>query len=297
MRSTSQPTWTERLDARLTNCRQKSVSSIGFTTTTSFLDQLQAFYNELTAAERAEITDIVVGGGWNDGREITSGNVTAADVQQAIFNFVDYAAANFTNARVWLAFIGWQSNDGVQVSDCAFADLMTVEEVYNQTYYDNLYHIPNASYVMKCCKMLDNTYFHPNPTGSLWLAHLIYNGIFGGDDFHYNYGIAAADLTVASGSATINACKVVINNGIANILLRLTNVVTDANNQLEIDFSKDVWPSGHQDISFMPFLDYTTGKSGVAYINPNRTIIFYFDSAVSGGAVVANFSIDTKTCI
>ena len=190
MRAESQPTWTEWITTRYTDARQHSYSSIGFGTLSptpgNFLDVITQFYNELSSTERDEITDIIVGGGWNDAAMIAQSIITSAQLQQAIFDFVDYCNTNFVNAKVWIAFLGWQTIDCVQ-PDATFAALNEVQSIYELTSYKNLYHMPNTSSVMKCSRFMDSSYFHPNPTGSAQLFNIISNSISGGADFDYEY--------------------------------------------------------------------------------------------------------------
>ena len=292
MRPESQPTWTEILTENLSNCRQKSTSSIGFVTSTNFLTLLTQFYEELTEDERNEITDIVVGGGWNDARAITSGTSTGTGIQTAIQTFVEYANSHFIHAKVWLAFMAWQSNDSVQLSDVTLSSLISTQSIYNQSYYDNLYHLGNVSYVMKCCKMLDSSYFHPNSTASRFLAHIVYNNIVGIENFNYAYSLSATDFSFTTGSGTFNSGIVSIDNGIARVFLQFLNVTTPTT-QFVITFNADVWPSGHNSSQFNTCTNYSTGESYLCYIRNTRSITVFVPAAITNQNIVFNLTINT----
>lgn len=297
MRSSSQPTWTEILTAALPdNSRQKSYTSIGFLTDTptpgNFLSVLTEFKNELTDDERLEVTDIVVCGGWNDAREITSG-ATAAQLQSAIFDFVDYAKLHFPRSKVWCGFIGWQSHDSVQLSDVSTNSLINTQKTYNESVYDNLYHLANASHVMKCTKLLDNTYFHPNPTGSAYLASLIYNNIVGSCDFQYAYTIGSSDITINTGggsSGTYYAGKAEIFNGVARLFLQFSAFTANASKQFEFSVDANCLPTGHLASNFVLAYDYQNGKAYTAYIRDTGTVTVFCDVANASGVLM----IDTQ---
>ena len=293
MRPESQPTWTEILTSNLSNCRQKSAGGYGFTIG-NFKSQLMAFKSELTDTECDEVTDIVVGGGWNDARELTNGSQTVSTLQAAIFDFVDYAVANFKNAKVWVAFIAWQSRDSVQLTDTSIANLRATQDVYNNSVYDNLNHIANASYPMKCTKLLDSSYFHPNPTGSSFLAHIIANNLYGHEDFIYEYELSANDITITSGSATFRNGSVQIVNGIAKVIISFSAVTTDNANHLVFTIGANVLPSGHNYARFYFGYDYTNGIPVAIYVNIDRTCTCYYASSVSNGSLMIDETISTE---
>ena len=243
MRDTSKPTWTENFTARFPNSRQISVSSRGFLTNgNTFLMGMEAFYNELTPEEREKITDIVVCGGWNDARAVTNG-ADVADLQRAIFSFVDYCNIHFKNAKPWIGFIGWQTIDCVQPETNADS-LRLVEKIYMNTKYSNLMCLEGVQDIMKCSQYMDETFFHPNAAGSAELFFGISGALFGGYRFRHSYRILQNDFVFADGnSGNIANGFVTIDGNTATLSL----VITGANitNSEKIGtFASNILPNG-----------------------------------------------------
>lgn len=243
MRDTSKPTWTELFTARFPNSRQISVSSRGFLTSgNTFLMGIETFYNELTPEEREKITDIVVCGGWNDARAVTNGS-DDADLQRAIFTFVDFCNEHFKNAKPWIGFIGWQTIDCVQPETNVYS-LRNVEKIYMNTKYSNLMCLEGVQDIMKCSQYMDETFFHPNATGSMELFFGISGALFGGYRFRYCYPILQNDFVFAEGnSGNISNGFVTIDGSTATLSL----VITGANitNSEKIGtFASNILPNG-----------------------------------------------------
>ena len=283
MRSTSQPTWTEILTGIYSNSRHKSVSSIGFTTGSTdpndsnynfnFIGQLREFYSELTQTERNAVTDIVVCGGWNDARSLTQGIVDGSTFVSRIYDFVDYATANFVNARVWIGFIGWQTIDCVQ-PDTTLSDLIIAQRLYEEAVRENLYHLANISCVMKNSEYFDITFFHPNPSGSAKLAYAIGAALSGGYTFNYRKTLSASDFTVATGAAaTFSRGSITVNNNVATIKMLLTGVTTNSVSEI-LTFNDDVLPGGGNKTVDISAVTFSAGKGCYSVIQ-NKTLLSY----------------------
>ena len=96
--------WCDQCATRLnlTNYTNLSVSGEGFTTGTGgngFLNQISTY-----AGDKPAVTDIIIGGGLND--STINDPSGAAALGTAIYNFAAYAASNYPNAKIWLAYIG-----------------------------------------------------------------------------------------------------------------------------------------------------------------------------------------------
>ena len=296
MRTESQPTWTEWLTTRYTDARQHSYSSIGFGTSSptpgNFLSVITQFYNELSSAERDEITDIIVGGGWNDASMLAQSIITSSQLQHAIFDFVDYCNTNFVNAKVWIAFLGWQTIDCVQ-PDATFAALNEVQSIYELTSYKNLYHMPNTSSVMKCSRFMDSSYFHPNPTGSAQLFNVISNSISGGADFDYEYDLSAADVTPIVGSATFVSGHVAIHNDVAKIQIVLSGVAGGGNTVI-IRMANNAFPTGMltSNLKFSA-VDYNQSKPLYCAMS-NKNISLYGTDTATNSTVIIDLTLNAR---
>lgn len=291
MRPDSQPTWTEKLVGRYPTARQKSYSGIGFGTdyinNKNFYWVAEQFVAELTDDEKEEITDIIVCGGWNDARELLAGNITASDLQQLIFTFVTYCNTHFPNAKVWIGFVGWQTADRTQTG-VDFDSLQTIQEIYEYTVYKNLYHLPNVSSVMKCSKLMDDSYFHPNPTGSTFLFETILAGVNGGANFDWSYTLSNSDFTFTKGSGSLAKGSVAIHNDIARIYLQFGSVTGDTNDPITIEYGKKVWPDGHMNASSTRFIAMSSNDNKALYgiITPSSIIIYGTENLVSDTVLI-----------
>ena len=297
MRSTSQPTWTELWAQYIPNTRQKSVSSIGFTTGTNpsnFKAQLEAFYNELTAAERAEITDIVVAGGYNDARVIHGGG-SESQLILAIQDFLNYAITNFPNAVVSIAFIGWETHDASQL--VSTFSMFHAQRIYENTSYKRTKVLYGASSVMKNTNFMDDTQFHPNPTGSQYLYKALYNECVGGSFcLHWGRALTAADFTFNDGvSGTFSSGFVSMNGNIATLELMLLGV--SANGAQKIGtFALNCLPWGHLKAHYVDIRTYGAANADYGVINQARELMCYNASHVANQALIIRATVDAYEC-
>lgn len=298
MRPDSQPTWSERIVLRFPTARQKSYSGIGFGTdyvnNKNFYWVAEQFVAELTDDEKEEITDVIVCGGWNDARELLAGNITAGDLQQLIFAFVTYCNTHFPNAKIWIGFIGWQTANRVQTG-VDFASLQTVQEIYEYTMYKNLYHLTNASSVMKCSKLMDDSFFHPNPTGSTFLFEVIMGEIFGGTNFDFKYDLSSTDFTFSQGSGSLSKGSVAIHNEMARIYLQFGSVTGNTTDPITITYGNRVMPTGHMNASSTRFIAMSSNDNKALYgiITPN-SIIVYGTENLSNDTILIDIVLNTR---
>lgn len=78
-------------------------SDIEITVSTNWLQMLQA----LNITDKNKIKMIFIMGGANDANQIYSGHSDAATLENRIAQFMQYAAVEFPNAKVYVAFAGW----------------------------------------------------------------------------------------------------------------------------------------------------------------------------------------------
>lgn len=149
------------------------------------------FINILTSASNSisnhdTITDIVVGGGFNDANYIRNGTVSPSNIVNDISDFATYCKANYHNARLWLHFdaycnniLGADSSIGTGGSINKFIGVC--ERLYAASGRLGYRYMSNVKYTLHKTTLLDNTYFHPNEEGNIFLATNIMSYLLGGD--------------------------------------------------------------------------------------------------------------------
>lgn len=172
-----------------------------------FLKQLQ----EISVDKPSTITDIIVCGGWNDGRPSRGGGAT---LKTSIQEFITYAKSTYPNATVHIGMISWMDTvkiprrEGDSVTPTSLApqwDLRKVLGIYRSCGMYGGSYIENSQYLMH-----NNSYFtsdglHPNDDGNESIASGIVSYILGGNISVYNYD--NADFTIGQGltwNTTIN---------------------------------------------------------------------------------------------
>lgn len=101
--------WPEKLKTRLgldsSHFRSSWQSGAGFNSTpTGFLAQITSIISGLTAAQKNEVTDVLVGGGLNDNISYES---YAAGLITEITNFCDYVKSELPHARIHISWFGY----------------------------------------------------------------------------------------------------------------------------------------------------------------------------------------------
>jgi len=177
---------------------KSAVGGAGFAFGQTFLQQLTALSTSIT--DKASITDIVVGGGFNDR------GVATATVENAISAFVSYAKTNYPNAKVHIGFIGWSFNSEFVSELVEHNVLNTYKQCakYGAIYIDHSDEIMHDSRLFKQESQGSRTlflgyqYVHPNNSGSMAIANCIANYVKCGTGVSYDSDITITP-TLASG--------------------------------------------------------------------------------------------------
>lgn len=300
MRETSKPTWTEIFVGRYSNTRQKSTSSIGFATASitepnfNFVGKLAEFVSELTETERNEITDIVVCGGWNDARAITNNTIDASGLQSKIFEFVDYANTNFPNATPWIGFIGWQSWKVVQ-AETSIQALNVVDNIYTYSQYKNLKHLINVNAIMKDSANLDETYFHPNASGSSNLFIGISCALNGGYEYHASRSVTDNDVAFNTNegvSGTLSNVNVTIENTKSIISGLISNLTIPSGVNNILTFNGNALPCGSNELTIFTATDFTDKTSN--YMALNKGTLIWYGGAITNHTVIFRVELDSR---
>ena len=204
------PSWTTLFQTDVPGTIEDSRSSIGFVTTTApngiFKDSLERVANSMTEADRAEITDIIVGGGFNDATQIFLGNATLSSLRSAIKTFAARALELFPNAIVTLAWMAWLCYGADTTNHPTASELDTARLGYNTTYAPNLRHLEGCEYVLMDPTQNDSSLFHPNAgQGATNLYRAVLFKLLGGYAYKYYGNVTAAKVTMSGDkTATIN---------------------------------------------------------------------------------------------
>ena len=128
----------------------------------TFISEITTYANGLSPDEKTAITDVVIGGGWND-----SGK-TAEDITQAIDECLAYCKATFPNAKIWVSFMAFDTQYSV------LADLMNyVEPAYKKATINNgCFYMTNTPYITHDTNSMVDTR-HPNSTGYSRIANIV----------------------------------------------------------------------------------------------------------------------------
>lgn len=129
-----------------------------------FLSLLQRYDGNKNA-----ITDIVVGGGYNDAQSWQNPGL----IDSAIRSFAEYARAQYPNAALWLGFIG-NGNDAA--SNITYPMRAIAMSHYHSAGRDNGFNIVSSEYALSYIYQLkDNV--HPNIDGQKSIARVFANAL------------------------------------------------------------------------------------------------------------------------
>lgn len=211
------PTWKDLFVTDFPDTLFNVLGSTGFVTTNpkTFLEMLTETVNTLTEEQKKKITDVVVVGGFNDASWLKAGITTTVAIKEAILTFVNYVKNNLPNAVVRLGYAGWCTGELENASEY-FSAIRAVMDVYNKTFTDKLYTIPNVNIVLTQANLMDETHFHPTSVGEQILYNTIANGLFGNGEYRRwygcNYGVDFTSTVIDNG-----ALQIYNNNGIGRI--------------------------------------------------------------------------------
>lgn len=154
-----------------TNTYKYAKSDAGFTIAgNTFQTLIEEAAADIT--DKTIITDVVVGGGYNDAIYSVSDNATKI---QAMNTFVQYVQATFPNAKVHFAFIGWciiPNNLEKLAKECHLW-LDVGNGTVGADYLNNIQFALHRTDYFQGGHM--NPTFHPSPAGNLYLSKCMLN--------------------------------------------------------------------------------------------------------------------------
>lgn len=157
--------------------------------TNTFLQAIQTIDGNINYQD--QVTDIVVCGGYNDGQHIQYDGGTAADVRNAIANFIAYCKTHFKNAKVYIGFIAWTK----ATAGISKGTMLTTLNAYKAGAKLGGLYLNNVEYILRNIRLLDNDNpggYHPNYDGAVALAEYVFQSWFTGScDVRYTENIGS----------------------------------------------------------------------------------------------------------
>jgi len=145
------------------------------------------------ASEKANITDIVIGGGYNDYAWSTESINSGMDRVETVVN------NNFPNATVWVFAIGWTNSCQVRRQLCQRYD-----EAYMRTCNSKLWRYRELYQQLQYKYYFSSDYIHPNASGLYLISNCIAGALIGSEEAEMTNVIPLS----ISGTNVGNACRV-----------------------------------------------------------------------------------------
>lgn len=164
--------------------------------------------NPPTDIDYDKVTDIVVGGGYNDF------GATSAAIDDGISRFYTHCRSRYPNARIWVAPVGWTwTNNGDHVTAAMVGGTL---KSYVRSCRNRKINVVNSCIgVLLGCNGISADYVHPTETGNKAIASAI-NAAFNGLPYLSEGGYYDLPLTGTGWSGRIGFLVSTI-NGIANV--------------------------------------------------------------------------------
>lgn len=223
-----------------------------------FINLLIGLDNSIS--NKNDITDIVVGGGFNDSKQ------TIDELDAAINRFCTYAKTNYPNAKIWIAGFGWSFNSEF-VEDLKHGNYL---EAYKRCGKSGATYITGSEYIMHRFDFfkqepqtpyhlfLGYQYVHPSEKGSSAIGSCIASALIGGNSCgiegeYKNIEIELASGITVSGNMSIRQKQsngnIYWQNGQFILNIPSTNFFYSAN-ALEIGTIKNGYIAGAMDFGF-----------------------------------------------
>ena len=156
-----------------------------------------------------KVTDIVVGGGYND---FAAGS---ADIDDGISRFYTHCRSRYPNARIWVAPVGWAWTNGEHHITPGMAG--NAFRSYVRSCRNRKINVVNSciGVLFGCNGLSTGDYKHPTEKGNKAIANAI-NAAFNGLPYLSEGAFYSLPITGTGWSGSINAVVSTI-NGIANV--------------------------------------------------------------------------------
>lgn len=175
------------------------------------------YYTLISALSNDEdLTDIVIGGGYNDQ------GYSYSDVNTGINNVVTLCTSKFPNAKVHIAFIGWSKNA------VAKSALIYTYHYYNTACNNNpgVDFMPNTQYALHdYFNQFSSDGIHPNLNGQNAIANAVYDALVYGSA---NISYAESFYFTGPGGISGGAINTFVNNEVTSLWSESDNQLTYA---------------------------------------------------------------------
>ena len=167
---TTSPTWIGYVKTYLSipdgQWHIKALDGCGFIAGHTFLQSLKDV--EATLDDPSEITDIVIGGGYNDHGQ------SVADIVSAIEAFNTYARSHFINAHISLACFGWDwATNRYEIGGSSWVG-------YRQCSKYGWSYLNGCELIMHNYRLFAGDHFHPNQDGQEKLGYYVTEALLTG---------------------------------------------------------------------------------------------------------------------
>lgn len=263
----------------------------------TFKAQMQTLAGSMSADERNAITDIVIGGGYNDAAALKNGT-SVPDMNAAINSTLSYIRTTFPNSLIYVFMPGWN------IDATTHSYIRSIINCYQQ----NIFGASRVSYIEGvdwCHRLafLDSTKYHPNATGAYCIAKSVASVLVGGSPFcdlgpNTSDGYITPYMTVSSAitNYTFDTMKQLYSNGMAYMFWK--NIKFDVVNNLWNGTSVDLGEFDDGIMSGGPFLEgYTTrvydalhNHFGILSIYGNKLRFTNIGSDITAGSTVELFA-------
>lgn len=253
--------------------------------------------------EKLAVTDVIIGGGFNDANAIRLSLKTDSDVRTAINSCLAYIRSTFPNANTYVFMPGWG------IAKEYHAMLRGIINIYQQTIMENekVAFIDGVNWLHRYA-LLDSTLFHPNAVGATCIAKSIASVLNGGTVF---CDMGASGITgyvtptataIAANVSTFSmlSAQQVYSEGNATFIWRSIkftpiNNIVDGGSIEVATFTDGIMSGGEVFEGYSGTVIITGGKHGVLAIYDNKLIFFNLSGATLPAGVEINIYLNSIT--
>lgn len=188
----------------------------------TFLSQFNSIASGLTDDQKNAITDIIVGGGWND--------IGKSNIVNAINTFISSVNNICPNARIHIGFIGFDTHQSI-IEHPVITQYQAACAVYGASY------IPNSEFIAHNINNMTDTR-HPNDTGYTRIAQFMAEYMVSGYATVYFENVPMNVTPSVTGFAVTTAYQYML-NGVVNTFIGFAQTINVSG--LSMTFDGSTW--------------------------------------------------------
>ena len=139
----------------------------------SFLGQISGY-----TGDKTKVTDIVALGGLNDLGALNNGTISELDLKMKVRNFMQYAVANYPNAKIWVGILGWSSS--IPADYGLITSWRSLTEAYTYATHYGAIFIDGFIKIVHDYSLLLADFTHPSDYGGQQIGHALASVLQGG---------------------------------------------------------------------------------------------------------------------